>query len=79
MNEITNSFLFSHIYPMYVYIVLMKGVTKSIYICVLYPYKGDHRGKAKTVHEPGSRFSLDTGSACALTLDFPASGTSRNQ
>ena len=35
MNEITNSYMFSPIYPVYVYIVLMKRVIKSIYMCII--------------------------------------------
>ena len=85
MNVITNPYVFSCIYPIYVYTVLMKGVKKSIYMCI-YILKKDitesslhTRGEAKAVHEPGSRFSSDTESACASTLDHPASRTSRNQ
>ena len=40
---------------------------------------GPAPSRKTSVHEPGSRPSLDTESASAFMLDFPASGTVKNK
>ena len=56
----------------------MKGVKKSIYMCI-YILKKDitesslhTRGEAKAVHEPGSRFSSDMESPETKVFKFQA-------